>query len=228
MKLEVVTLSQKIAQSIADQIVEGFIKPGERLLENKLTAVFGTSRVPIREALYILESDGIVERIPRRGVFVKAYNQKELFDLYDVVYRLEGFALNRVLENATDEELADVFKLLESMAVFIKDRRIKSYFPLMEELHELFFRLSKNDVLDGLYKKIYKQLRPFRYMALSYPNSLEQSFQEYYEIAEGLKARNMNQTLAALHKKEKRVLLIFEKIVDEKSYDEIKDERFFS
>lgn len=217
MELEVITLSQKIAQSIADQIVEGFIKPGERLLENRLTNVFGTSRVPIREALYILESEGIVERIPRRGVFVKDYNRKELFDLYDVVYRLEGFALNNAIENATDEEIDKVFKLLEGMSVFIKGREIKSYFPLMEDLHQLFFTLSKNDVLDNIYKKLYKQLKPFRYMALSYPNSLEKSFQEYYEIAEGLKARNIKQTLAALDKKEKRVLLIFEKFINEKS-----------
>ncbi|MFD1037450.1 GntR family transcriptional regulator [Virgibacillus byunsanensis] len=213
MKLEAMTLSQKIAQSIADQIVEGYIKPGERLLENKLTDTFGTSRAPIREALYILESDGIVERVQRRGVFVKEYNRKELIDLYDVVYRLEEFALKKAIVNATDEEIARIFNLLEHMADFIKDREIKDYFPLMEELHQLIFLLSKNDVLDDLYRKIYKQLRPFRYMALSYPDSLEQSFLEYYEIAEGLKARDIDQTLKALQKKEKRVLLNFENLL---------------
>lgn len=174
MKLEVMTLSQKIAQSIADQIVEGSIRPGERLFENKLTDKFGTSRVPIREALYILESDGIVERIQRHGVFVKEYNQKELLDLYDVVYRLEEFALKKAIVNASDEEIDRIFKLLEKMENLIKGREIKNYFPLMEELHQLIFILSKNEVLDDLYKKIYKQLRPFRYIALSYPKSLEQ------------------------------------------------------
>lgn len=212
--MEVETLSQKIAQSIADQIAEGNMKPGERLLENQLTNVFGTSRVPIREALYILESDGLVERIPRYGVFVKEYNRNELFDMYDVVYRLEEFALKRALEHATNEEIDNVFKLLDNMKVFINDREIKRYFPLMEDMHRLFFLLSKNDVLDNLYKKLYKQMRPFRYMALSYPESLEQSFLEYYEIAEGLKARNYKKTLDALERKENRVLLIFEKIVD--------------
>lgn len=215
MKLEVMTLSQKIAQSIADQIVEGSIRPGERLFENKLTDKFGTSRVPIREALYILESDGIVERIQRHGVFVKEYNQKELLDLYDVVYRLEEFALKKAIVNASDEEIDRIFKLLEKMENLIKGREIKNYFPLMEELHQLIFILSKNEVLDDLYKKIYKQLRPFRYIALSYPKSLEQSFLEYYEMAEGLKTRNIDQSLAALQKKEKRVLSNFENLLME-------------
>lgn len=142
MKLEVSTLSQKIAQSIADRIVEGHIKPGERLLESKWTETYGTSRAPVREAFYLLESDGIVERIPRRGVFVKEYNQKELFDMYEVVYRMEELALTKAIINAEDEEIAYLFELLGQMKQFIEVREIKRYFPLMEAMHQQFFRLS--------------------------------------------------------------------------------------
>ncbi len=213
MKFESTTLSQKIAQSIADKIAESSLKPGERLLENELTETFGTSRAPIREALYILEKDGLVERIPRRGVFVKEYNRKELFDLYEVVYRLEEIALVKVIERATDQDIEEVSTLIKRMSANVEGREIKNYFSLLEELHRLFFRLTDNDVLTEIYIKINKQLIPFRYMSLSYPNSLEHSISEYYEIVQGLQKRNSDEVIKALYKKEKRALSTLEKIV---------------
>lgn len=212
---ENVTLSQKIAQAIADQIAEGKIKPGERLLEHELTAAFGTSRAPIREALYILEKEGIVERIPRRGVFVKRYSSRELFDLYDVVYRLEEIALQKVIQHASDEQLDELEKLIDQMALMVTGRNVKKFYSILEELHVKFFDLSNNLVLKELYLKINNQLRPFRYISLSYPSSLEHSLAEYREILNGLRKKDGNHVKTFLLKKEKRALTILENYAKE-------------
>jgi DNA-binding GntR family transcriptional regulator len=210
---ENITLSQKIAEAIALQIAEGKIKPGERLLENELTDIFGTSRAPIREALYILEKEGIVERLPRRGVFVKKHTKKELFDLYDAVYRLTEIALQKGMDIATEEQLANLKKLVSQMETNIQNRDVKKFFVLLRELHIQFFDLSNNEVLKDLYLKLNNRLTPFRYISLSHPSSLEKSIAEYKEILKGLEEKDIERIVSNLRIKEQRALSVLEKVV---------------
>jgi DNA-binding GntR family transcriptional regulator len=211
---ENITLSQQIAQAIAIQISEGKLKPGDRLLENELTEQFGTSRAPIREALYILERDGIVERIPRRGVFVKKYTKKELLDLYDIYYHLQEIALLKVMKNATEQQINHLNHLVAQLENTIGGREIKNYFNLLDDLQVYIFSLSNNEVLKDLYLKIKNQLTPFRYISLSHPSSLDHSTKEYKEILMGLAEKDIEKVNINLRKKEKRALSILEKIVD--------------
>jgi DNA-binding GntR family transcriptional regulator len=210
---ENITLSQKIAEAIALQIAEGKIKPGERLLENELTDIFGTSRAPIREALYILEKEGIVERLPRRGVFVKKHTKKELFDLYDAVYRLTEIALQKGMDIATEEQLANLKKLVSQMETNIQNRDVKKFFVLLRDLHIQFFDLSNNEVLKDLYLKLNNRLTPFRYISLSHPSSLEKSIAEYKEILKGLEEKDIERIVSNLRIKEQRALSVLEKVV---------------
>lgn len=208
------TLAQQIAQEVAIQISEGMLKPNDRLLEKELTEQFGTSRAPIREALYILEKDGIVERIPRRGVFVKKYTKKELFDLYDVYYYLQELAFRKVMHRATDDQILHLNTFVVQMEQIIEAREINTYFELLDHLQEDIFRLSNNEVLNDLYLKIKNQLTPFRYITLSHPLSLEHSTQEYKEIFTGLAENDIEKVNTYLRKKEARALSILEKIIE--------------
>jgi DNA-binding GntR family transcriptional regulator len=211
------TLSQKIAESIAAQIAEGALKPGERLLENELTQLFGTSRAPVREALFLLEKSGIVERIPRRGVFVKKYSQKELNDLYDIVYRLTEIALEKAMEHSDDSEIEDLSSLVSQMEATIEKREVKKCFTLLQSLHLKFFDLSGSEILKELYANLNSRLAPFRYLSLSHPTSLERSVAEYKEIIMGLKAKDIAQIRSALAKKEHRALAVLEKVISGES-----------
>lgn len=214
-RFENTTLSQRIAEEIAVRISDGKLTPGARLLEVELTKEFGTSRAPIREALFILEKEGIVERIPRRGVFVKKRPKKELIDLYEVVYRLLEIALTKVMSTYTDEQISKLEHLLEEMETTIQEKQLKRYFGLLEEWQMDIFTFSNNDVLKDLYMKINGQLTPFRFLSLSHSSSLHYSFEEYKEMVSGLKEKNITRILINLKKKEERALSILEKLVDD-------------
>jgi DNA-binding GntR family transcriptional regulator len=215
MGFENMTLSQRISDEIATKISEGVFRPGDRLLEVELTKEFGTSRAPIREALFILEKDGIVERIPRRGVFVKKRLKKELLDLYEVVYRLLEIALGKVMETYTKEQLLELQSLIIQMEETLEGKKIKTCFKLLEELQFKFFEQSGNIVLQDLYLKINIQLLPFRYISLSHPSSMEHSIAEYKLIVDGLEEHDLEKVHTTLRKKEKRALSVLEKVVDE-------------
>lgn len=209
------TLSQQIAQAITIQISEGKLKPGYRLLENELTEQFNTSRAPIREALYILEKDGVVERKPRRGVFVKELSKKELTDLYETVYRLLEITLVKIMTSVSEEQLSPLFKLVEEMEETIQGKEIKKCFTLLRELQMNLFVLSNNDILKELYSNINNRLAPYRYISISYPSSLESSVEEYREILNGLREKDFEKVRANLSKKENRALSILEKVVED-------------
>lgn len=214
MSFDNATLSQRISEAIAIRVSEGKLKPGDRLLEIELTKEFGTSRAPIREALFILERDGIVERVPRKGVFVKKRTKKELFDLYEVVYRLLEIALTKLMTLYTDEQSQQLEGIIVQMEETLKEKEIKKCFSLLEELQLKFFVFSNNEVLSDLYMKINSQLIPFRYISLSHPTSMERSVAEYNEILKGLKDKDLTRILTSLKRKEERALSILEKYVD--------------
>jgi DNA-binding GntR family transcriptional regulator len=90
-----------VYDAIRDAIVDGRIKPGEPLSENRLASEFGTSRTPIREALHRLEIEALVERLPR-GVQVRETSPEEIIDIYDVRITLEGAAARAAAERATE------------------------------------------------------------------------------------------------------------------------------
>ncbi|WP_147803634.1 GntR family transcriptional regulator [Alkalicoccus halolimnae] len=212
---ERMTLSQKVAETIATQIVEGEMKPGTRLLEQELVEMFGTSRAPIREALYLLENQGIVERLPRRGVFVKKYTRKEVFDLYEVVYSLTHMALMKAVDTSLQEQLDELYQLIQKSEATIEEREIKNCFHLVERIHLLLFELPNNQVLQEVYQRLNKRWTTFRYLTLSHPISLERSIAEYKEIVMGIEAKNKEQITRVLKQKETRALSILEKLIDE-------------
>jgi DNA-binding GntR family transcriptional regulator len=206
------TLAQKIAEAMATQIAEGIFKPGQRLLENELTESFQTSRAPIREALYILEKDGIVERIPRRGVFVKKYTQKEIADLYDAIYRLEEICIDKVIEKASDEQIKQLEEIVADMEITAKNRNVTNYSKLVDEFYLKLFEISRNDLLKELYQNLIKRVNPLRFMSLSYHTSLDNSIEEFKGMIKGFIQRDREMVRNYLQMKEKRALNVLGRI----------------
>jgi DNA-binding GntR family transcriptional regulator len=200
------TLAQQIARSIAEEILNRRLQPGERLNEIELGARFGTSRAPIREATYILEREGVVVRHPRRGVFVKDYSIKELRDLYDAAYRLEGIALARVVDCASDAQIAVLHEIVERLRHAADGRDIPVYLEHIDALFHEIFRISDNNVLQDFYSQLLSRLKPFRFMSLSHPTSLALSLEEYKGILAGLELRNLDRVMEELDRKERRAV----------------------
>ena len=203
------TLAQQIADTIAVQTIDGQYKPGERLFEMKLTESFGTSRAPIREALYILEKEGVVERIPRRGVFIKSYTSKELFDLYDVIYRLEEIALEKCCDSISENQINHLNEIIVRMEEAAEKEELRNYFDYMEKLQLSFFDISQNEILKEVYLNLIVRISRLRFISLSHNLSLENSLIEYKNIIEGLKAQDFQQVKFHLKRKENRALEIW-------------------
>ncbi|PYZ93339.1 hypothetical protein CR194_09100 [Salipaludibacillus keqinensis] len=207
------TLSQKIADHITTQIVEGKISPGERLLEKELTEIYGTSRAPIREALYILENQGIVERVPRKGVFARKYSYSEIEEFYDVVYELTRYAVCKGIDSTdTDDKVKELDHLLNKVELSISKEDFRISFDYIEEIHEKIFEISNNRVLLDLYDKLNKQWTTFRYITLSHPESLMKSIKEYRNIYLIIVNKDKSKIEDVLLDKKTRALSVLKKL----------------
>jgi DNA-binding GntR family transcriptional regulator len=101
--------SAAATELIRGAIVDGRLAPGQRLKEEELARELGISRTPIREALLVLQAEGLVEAVPNRGATVRAHTAQDLDDLYQLRALLEGFAARRAAARLTEEQLAELW-----------------------------------------------------------------------------------------------------------------------
>ncbi len=93
-------------EQVRAAIVENRYTPGQRLIEQRIAAELGLSRTPVREALRILEAEGLVVSVRNRGAIVRPLSPTEVGDLYGLRIRLESYAAELAAERITDDELA--------------------------------------------------------------------------------------------------------------------------
>lgn len=107
--------SAAASELIREAIIDGRLAPGQRLKEEELAQELGMSRTPVREALLLLQSEGLVDSVPRRGATVRSYALDDLDDMYQLRAVLEGYAARRAATRMTP---ADIARLKESCVRF--------------------------------------------------------------------------------------------------------------
>jgi DNA-binding GntR family transcriptional regulator len=107
--------SERAYELIRAAIVEGRYRPGQRIVEQRVGEEFDLSRTPVREALHLLEAEGLVISERNRGAIVRPVTKEEIYDLYELRARLESLAAERAAKRVTPEDLV---KLDEAIALF--------------------------------------------------------------------------------------------------------------
>jgi DNA-binding GntR family transcriptional regulator len=183
--------SAALARSIRAAILDGRLAPDQPLPELELAEQLGTSRTPIREALLLLEREGLVEAQPNRGATVKRYDQARLKELYDVRAVLEGYAAKLAAERLTDrdlralEESCDRFAKLRTSAELLADL---AYENLV--FHTAILDAAGNSLLTRMIGEVTAVPLIYRsYMAYSEDNRSTVE-REHRAITEALKARD--------------------------------------
>lgn len=144
------SLTQVVSGQIRGRILDGTLKPGERLVEDRLSAELGVSRVPVREALRSLSAEGLVTLLPRRGATVVEVTPEDVAELVEVRALLEG--LNAKL--AAQRHDPEIIALLEETLVRGNDAAstgtAEELARLNAEFHERLAEASRNSVLSDV------------------------------------------------------------------------------
>src|SRR5258708_6828923 len=159
------SLHGEILARLRDYIVEGNIADGGRVPERQLCEMFGISRTPLREALKVLASEGLVDLLPNRGARVRTLSQQDIHELFDLLAGLEALAGRLACEAMTDEEIAEIETLHHQMYAFYLHRDLHGYFQVNQMIHGKIVEASRNTVLSLTYARYTGRMRGMRYSA---------------------------------------------------------------
>jgi DNA-binding GntR family transcriptional regulator len=159
------SLHDETLTRLRDHIVEGHIPDGGRVPERQLCEMLGISRTPLREALKVLASEGLVELLPNRGARVRQLSEHDLGELFEVMGGLEGLAGRLACENITDAEIAEIERLHYEMYGFYLHRDMHGYFRVNQLIHQKIVEAARNAVLLGTYSSFAGRIRRVRYSA---------------------------------------------------------------
>ena len=112
--------SAAATELIREAIIDGRLPPGQRLKEEELARELGISRTPVREALLILQTEGLVDAEPNRGAVVRSHDAGDLEDLYALRALLEGYAARRAAANVTEGTIAELWTSCERFEALIE------------------------------------------------------------------------------------------------------------
>ena len=129
-------LRTQVVEKLRQAIVDGHFAPGARLIERDLCDLLGVSRTLVREALRQLEAEGHVENVLYRGPIVAATSADEARQLYEIRAVLEGWAAKQCAEHASDEDLNELFRLVEELAAAEQRGDLKQMLDVLDTFHE--------------------------------------------------------------------------------------------
>jgi DNA-binding GntR family transcriptional regulator len=147
--LELRNLPDRLADHLAVMIAKGELKPGQRIFEKQICEDQGVSRIPVREALRLLQAQGVVRTEPNRGTYVTEFTSDEMYEMLELRHAVERLALSRILERGLSRpNLAVHFSgVLQAMrrAATLKDRL--AYCQADLAFHHCIVELSASPVL---------------------------------------------------------------------------------
>lgn len=193
------TLHDELLERLRQMIIAGDLNPGNKVPEKELCERFGVSRTPLREALKVLASEGLVTLTPNRGAMIADLTLEDLEEAFPVMGALEALSGEMACANVTDAEIDEIKKLHKAMVAHYEARELKSYFRVNQEIHKLILAAARNQTLTSAYRGLEGRIREARYLANMSTSRWTRAVEEHEQMITALEARD-GAALAAILK----------------------------
>ena len=192
---EYLPLRDVVFNTLRQAILRGELKPGERLMEIALSQRLGVSRTPVREAIRMLEQEGLVIMIPRKGAQVAEISEKDLKDVLEVRLGLEELAVRIACQRITEEELEELEQAVKEFEEAMKEDNLGVLAEADVKVHEVIYGSTHNKRLVQIISNIREQMYRYRVEYLKDVESRKTLVEEHYAVYRALKARNQQQAV---------------------------------
>lgn len=183
-------LHEEIVARLRDMIFAGELQPDVRVPEKDLCQRFSISRTPLREALKVLASEGLITLLPNRGARVTRLTPGDAEELFPVMGALEALSGELACQRATDADIAEVKALHYQMALHFTRGEREDYFRLNQDIHRKIMEIAGNPTLSGVYDSLAGRIRRVRYIANASRSRWDQAMQEHEDILAALEERD--------------------------------------
>ncbi|MGZ8178847.1 GntR family transcriptional regulator [Williamsia sp. SKLECPSW1] len=195
-------LREAIRNELRDRIIDGTYKPGDRIVERDVAAVYDVSRLPVREALRMLDTEGFVEMLPTRGVIVRQLSKKDVSELFDVREALEGLAFRRAAEKLTKKDANRMIALRNRARRALAVGDHAALHEHNEQFHDMVNDLARNDLLVSILEPLEGRL----HWVFRQNNDPQRLWDEHEELLAAIATKNADRAaqLAVEHVRSNR------------------------
>ncbi|WP_295951486.1 GntR family transcriptional regulator [Rhodoferax sp.] len=181
-------LYEEVAELLRQRIFDRTLAPGSWIDELKLAEEYGISRTPLREALKVLSTEGLVTMKVRRGAYVTEVSETDLADVYHLLGLLESDAAGVVAQRATPEQLADLQTIHTELEAAVDDREL--FFAINERFHMRLLAIANNRWRDQMVADLRKVMKLNRHNSLLKSGRIQESLREHRTLMEALEAKD--------------------------------------
>jgi DNA-binding GntR family transcriptional regulator len=184
------SLRNKAFKYIKTQVLNGKYKQGETLIESKMAKELGVSRTPIREALQLLEIEGLVETCPNKGTVVLGISTQDVRDIFTIRCLIEGLAARWAAERMTAEQKNELRKAVDLMEFYAAKGEMNELTELDNHFHQQIYDASGSKILKITLGNLHQFVQLARLESLMVPHRLEDTLREHRAIFTALMEGN--------------------------------------
>lgn len=190
-KLRRTNLSEDAYTFVRELLVDGKrYSPGEKISVEELSRELGVSRTPLWGAINRLDAEGIIEVVPRQGVYLIRYDPQKALEIYTAREALEGMATRLVAEKITAQQLAILRSSVDEQRSYLKKGDINAYSAATVEFHERIVDIAGNRTLERLVQSVFAQMKAMRIQQKYFPTHLPQSCDDHERLLKAFQARD--------------------------------------
>jgi DNA-binding GntR family transcriptional regulator len=195
----------RVAAPLREQVLEGLreailnfeLEPGQRLVERELIDRIGVSRTTIREVLRELTAEGLVTVVPQKGAVVYAPSPEEAEDLYAVRISLEGLAVRRFIERASEDKLEALKATLTELEdVAARDQEMHALLRAKDHFYDVLLDGAASPTIQQILSGVQARVRMLRATSMSQPGRPRQVATEIRALVEAIAARDVDRAVA--------------------------------
>ena len=212
-------LRDNVFNALRDAILMGELKPGERLMDIHLANKLQVSRTPIREAIRMLEQEGLAVTIPRKGAQVAKMTEKDLLDVLEIRDALDELAVSDACERMTSE---DFRKLEDAMQDFVEVTRTKDVRAIVEAdeaFHNVIYEATGNPKLMNIIKNLKEQMYRYRYEYVKQDKDYSDLVTDHSKILDGLRRKDVSYVRSVMHEHLQNQVDSVKKVIQEQNED---------
>ena len=206
-------LRDVVFNTLREAILKGDLKPGERLMELQLAAQLGVSRTPIREAIRMLEQEGLAVTVPRKGAEVAKMTLKGMEDVLEIREALDILACQLACERITEEQLALLIEKKKAFEDSLKSGNVKAIAETDVSFHDVIYDATNNPKLVNMLNNLREQIYRYRVEYLKNAENYPKLIAEHNAIYDSLEKRSKENATSAIREHVKNQAIAVKEVI---------------
>ena len=183
-------MRDQVFEKLRKAIITGELEPGERLVERTLAEQLGVSRTPVREAIRMLELEGLITYLPKLGAVVAQVSNSEVLEIYRIRAVLEGLAARMAAENITPNATTKLMNKLKEIEKVAQQRDLTKLEQVHQQFNDTIYQAAGSPRLYDMITTLVDHILCYTKVGYSQPGRIMEATQEHRRLAEAIKGKN--------------------------------------